>query len=122
MNTGLTGKLAALDKTKSQPDKPVRTAQAESKPQAAARQAGTAKSAPKVGATRTITIRHLTDDDLRRLSEFRYTHNMTIQDITIKASRCSSPRWVLPAVGHVRHQRFRRRRVTHACMQRSLHV
>ncbi|MFW9445187.1 hypothetical protein ACE8C9_21060 [Xanthomonas perforans] len=79
MNTGLSGKLAALDKTKSQPDKPVRAAPAESK-----RQAGTAKSAPKVGATRTITIRHLTDDDLRRLSEFRYTHNMTIQDITIK--------------------------------------
>ncbi|WP_372381617.1 hypothetical protein [Xanthomonas sp. NCPPB 1754] len=84
MNTGLSGKLAALDKTKSQPDKPVRAAPAESKPQATARQAGTAKSAPKVGATRTITIRHLTDDDLRRLSEFRYTHNMTIQDITIK--------------------------------------
>ncbi|WP_103412549.1 hypothetical protein, partial [Xanthomonas phaseoli] len=42
------------------------------------------KSAPKVGATRTVTIRHLTDDDLRRLSEFRYTHNLTIQDISIK--------------------------------------
>ncbi|RNK77789.1 hypothetical protein C9392_18770, partial [Xanthomonas vasicola pv. vasculorum] len=35
-------------------------------------------------ATRTVTIRHLTDDDLRRLSEFRYTHNLTIQDISIK--------------------------------------
>ncbi|EGD07148.1 hypothetical protein XVE_4663, partial [Xanthomonas vesicatoria ATCC 35937] len=48
------------------------------------RPASAGKSAPKVGATRTVTIRHLTDDDLRRLSEFRYTHNLTIQDISIK--------------------------------------
>ncbi|WP_045761415.1 hypothetical protein [Xanthomonas albilineans] len=84
MTTGISGKLAALDKNKSQPEKPARSAAAATTPQTPSRTASAGKSAPKVGATRTVTIRHLTDDDLRRLSEFRYTHNLTIQDISIK--------------------------------------
>ncbi|APO97873.1 MULTISPECIES: hypothetical protein [Xanthomonas] len=86
MTTGLSGKLgklAALDKN-SQPDKPARSAKSAEPTTQPAPKVGTAKSAPKVGANRTITIRHLTDEDLRRISEFRYTHNMTIQDVTIK--------------------------------------
>ncbi|KAB0529670.1 hypothetical protein [Xanthomonas cissicola] len=83
MTTGLTGKLAALDKNKSQPEKPTRQAADAERPPASSRPSA-GKSAPKVGASRTITIRHLTDDDLRRLSEFRYTHDLTIQDIAIK--------------------------------------
>ncbi|ATB60806.1 MULTISPECIES: hypothetical protein [Xanthomonas] len=84
MNTGLTGKLAALDKNKTQPEKPTRPAADADSAQSTSRPSSAGKSAPKVGATRTVTIRHLTDDDLRRLSEFRYTHNLTIQDISIK--------------------------------------
>ena len=78
------GKLAALDKNKSQPEKPARPAADTTRTQATSRPASPGKSAPKVGANRTITIRHLTDDDLRRLSEFRYTHSLTIQDIAIQ--------------------------------------
>ena len=84
MTTGITGKLAALDKNKSQPEKPARPAADTTRTQAISRPASPGKSAPKVGANRTITIRHLTDDDLRRLSEFRYTHSLTIQDIAIQ--------------------------------------
>ncbi|UWI58945.1 hypothetical protein NO430_21925 (plasmid) [Xanthomonas oryzae pv. oryzae] len=84
MTSGLSGKLAALDKNKTQPEKPVRPAADADRPQVPGRPPTSGKSAPKVGATRTVTIRHLTDDDLRRLSEFRYTHNLTIQDISIK--------------------------------------
>ncbi|UNU01225.1 hypothetical protein [Xanthomonas translucens] len=87
MTTGITGKLAALDKNKSQPEKPARPTRPAADAaggQATSRPAGAGKSAPKVGATRTVTIRHLTDDDLRRLSEFRYTHGLTIQDIAIQ--------------------------------------
>uniref|UniRef100_UPI003DA0C01E hypothetical protein n=1 Tax=Xanthomonas oryzae TaxID=347 RepID=UPI003DA0C01E len=76
MTSGLSGKP--------QPEKPARPAADADRAQAPNRPATAGKSAPKVGATRTVTIRHLTDDDLRRLSEFRYTHNLTIQDIAIK--------------------------------------
>ncbi|MFC7522144.1 hypothetical protein ACFQS6_23925 [Xanthomonas populi] len=71
-----------MDKN-SQPDKPTRSAKSAEPTTQTAPKAGMAKSAPKVGANRSITIRHLTDEDLRRISEFRYTHGMTIQDVTV---------------------------------------
>ncbi len=36
------------------------------------------------GAGRKITIRNLTNEDLRRLNEFKYTHGTTIQDMAIE--------------------------------------
>lgn len=40
------------------------------------------KAAPAGG--RKITIRNLTNEDLRRLNEFKYTHGTTIQDMAIE--------------------------------------
>ncbi|TAA36405.1 hypothetical protein EAT51_19910 [Pseudoxanthomonas winnipegensis] len=84
MSTGLSGRLAALDKN--HPEKPARERPARPAAEKPARKArpSSAKVMPKAGANRTITVRYLTADDLKRLGEFRYTHNMNVQDIAIK--------------------------------------
>lgn len=84
MSTGLSGRLAALDKN--HPEKPARERPARPAAEKPARKArpSSAKVTPKAGANRTITVRYLTADDLKRLGEFRYTHNMNVQDIAIK--------------------------------------
>ena len=79
MSTGLAGKLAAMDNK----HEPAPRTTREKREKTTAPPPPT-KSRPVAGANRTLTIRHLTDEDLRRLAEFRYTHNLTIQDLAIE--------------------------------------
>lgn len=62
----------------------------------------TKAKAGSVGGTRKITVRDLTDEDLRRLGEFRYTHKLSIQQLAIEGlSRALMARGLPPLTGYI---------------------
>lgn len=57
---------------------------------------------PTPAGGRKITIRNLTNEDLRRLNEFKYTHGTTIQNMAIEGLSLVLAKYGLrPLSGHV---------------------